>query len=111
MPVKAWHVATGGARECRVGTATIFRWLKQPPFRERIAQLRVELVDRAIGRLADMMAGAAADSLRNLLDAKSETVRLDGVKAVYELFVTVSNAADLKERIERPETDQLGRGR
>jgi hypothetical protein len=91
------------ARECRVGVTTIWVWKKQPPFRERLAELRQELVDCAVGRLADMMAGKAADALAKLLRAKSEGVRLDSVKAVYELFVNVTNAADLKARIEQLE--------
>jgi hypothetical protein len=94
------------ARECRVGECTIWAWLKQPPFRERVSELRRELTDRAIGRLADMMAGAAADTLLKLLEAKSDSVRLDSVKAVYDLFVNVTNAAELKARIEQLEANQ-----
>src|SRR5262245_24669273 len=96
------------SRECRVGTTTIDRWMEMPAFRERIADLRKELTDRAIGRLAEMMAGAAADTLAKLLDAASDSVRLDTVKAVYDLFVNVTNAAQLKARIEQLEAGQTG---
>jgi hypothetical protein len=85
--------------------------MTQPVFRERIAKLRRELIDRAIGRLSDMMAGAAADKLLRLLDAKSETVQLDTVKAVFEEYIQVSNAADLKTRIEQLEASQPRRPR
>jgi hypothetical protein len=101
----AGYPVARAARECRVGECTIWGWLKQPAFRERVSELRKELTDRAIGRLADMMAGAAADTLLKLLEAKSDSVRLDSVKAVYELFVNVTNAADLKDRLERLEAN------
>jgi hypothetical protein len=104
--IAAGRTVAAASRECRAGTTTIWRWLKQPAFRQRIEALRRELVDRAVGRLADMMAGTAADTLRKLLDAKSDSVRLDSVKAVYELFVNVTNAAELKARIEQLEANQ-----
>jgi hypothetical protein len=85
--------------------------MKQPAFRTHVTELRQQMVNRAIGRLADMMAGAAADTLLKLLDAESDNVRLDSVKAVYELFVNVSNAADLKARIEALESQQPRRPR
>jgi hypothetical protein len=94
------------ARECRVGTTTLYRWLKDPAFRARVAELRTELVDRAIGRLADLMGHRAADTLEMLLGAKCDTVKLDSVKAVFELFLQTTNAADLKARIEALESCQ-----
>jgi hypothetical protein len=96
-------------RECRVGINTVYKWKKLPAFNERVAELRRETVDRAIGRLSDMMAGAAADKLLKLLDAKSESLQLDAVKAVYELFINVTNAAELKARIEQLEANQRRR--
>src|SRR5262249_15135619 len=100
------RTVAAACRECRVSTGTIWVWMKQPAFRDRIAELRQQLTDRAIGRLADMMAGTAADTLRKLLEAKSDAIKLDSVKAVYELFVNVTNAADLKARIEQLEVNQ-----
>jgi hypothetical protein len=107
----AGRTKAAAARECRVGIATVHRWFKESAFRARIAELRTELVDRAIGRLADIMAGAAVDRLSSLLRAKSESLQLETVKAVYELFVNVTNAAELKARIEQLETNQPKRGR
>jgi hypothetical protein len=102
----AGRTKAAAARECHVGIATIHRWFRESPaFRKRIDELRTELVDRAVGRLADLMAGAAVDRLASLLGAESESLRLDAVKAVYELFVHVTNAADLKGRIEQLEAD------
>jgi hypothetical protein len=102
----AGYAVAKAARECSVGETTIWAWLKQPAFRERVAALRRELVDRAVGRLADLMANDAADALAKLLNAKSDSVRLASVRSVFELFVNVTNAAELKDRIEKIEAAQ-----
>lgn len=95
------------SRECKVGPTTIWRWLREEAaFSGRVSELRAELTDRAIGRLADLMATTAADALKGLLGAKSEAVRLEAVRSVYELFVNVTNAAELKSRIEQLEAGQ-----
>jgi hypothetical protein len=103
---------TRAARECRVGLVTIWTWLKQAAFRERLAELRRELVDGAIGRLADLMAGLALDALKRRLEAKDKAgkpaVTLDDIKATFELFLNTTNAADLKARIEELELLQRG---
>ena len=36
-----------------ISRSTIFEWLKDPEFRERVHDERHRLVDRALGRLAD----------------------------------------------------------
>ena len=94
-------------RECKVGATTVNRWLKDPAFQQRVSELRRQLTERAIGRLADMMAGEALDTLRKLLArSKSDTVKLDAVRTVFEKFLDVTNAAELKDRIERLEAMQ-----
>ncbi|VTT97979.1 hypothetical protein : Uncharacterized protein OS=Thermodesulfatator indicus (strain DSM 15286 / JCM 11887 / CIR29812) GN=Thein_1510 PE=4 SV=1 [Gemmataceae bacterium] len=98
------NTIAAASRACKVSQTIIHRWFKQPAFKARVAELRNELTNRAIGRLADMMAGSAADALASLLDSKSDTVRLDSVKAVYDLFINVTNAAELKNRIEQLES-------
>jgi hypothetical protein len=100
------RTVAAASRECHVSTATIWEWHKQQPFRDRVAELRQELTDRAIGRLADMMAGDALDTLRKLLGVKSDMVKLDSVKAVYELLTGLKNSADLQSRIEALEAGQ-----
>ena len=50
------------------------RWA-DPDFRRRVAELRADMVSRATGKMGDGMA-EAADVLRALLKAESESVRL-----------------------------------
>ena len=93
-------------RKLKVSPATIYRWRQLPEFNARVVELRNELVDGAIGRLANLMAGKAADALEKLLTAKRDDTRLASVKAVYDIFVGVTNAAELKSRIEELEAER-----
>lgn len=97
-----WTVKRSG-EECKVGKVTIFSWLKQPAFKERVSELRKELTDRAIGRLADLMAGTATTALEKLLtDAEGITpgVRLESVRTVFEMFLQTTSASEMKDRLE-----------
>jgi hypothetical protein len=94
------------ARDCRVHAGTIWEWMKQEGFKERVRELRQALTDSAIGRLSDLMAGAAADTLLKLFSAESDNVKLESVKAAFELYLHVQSAAELKSRIEALEASQ-----
>ena len=72
------------------------RWA-DPTFRQRVAELRGEMVGHALGRMADGM-GEAADVLRQLLGAESESVRLGACRAILELGVKLRESVDLEER-------------
>ena len=67
-------------------------------FRRRVAELRAAAVERATGKMGDGMA-EAADVLRKLLVANSETVRLGACRAVLELAVKLREAVDLEIRL------------
>ena len=56
-------LAAGTSKEDAAAVAgisrwTLFEWLKDPEFRERVHHERHRLVDRALGRLADASVGA-----------------------------------------------------
>jgi hypothetical protein len=67
-------------------------------FRQRVAELQREMVGRCLGRMADGMA-EAADTLRQLLKAESESVRLGAARALVELGVKIRDAVELSERV------------
>jgi HEAT repeat protein len=73
------------------------RW-GDPSFRQRVAELRTDMVQRSLGRLADGMS-EAADVLRQLLAAKSESVRLGASRSMLELGVKLREAVELEQRI------------
>jgi hypothetical protein len=100
-------------REFKVAVSTLWLWKKQPAFRQRIEELRHQLIDRSIGRLSELMAGKALDVLNKRLDKKDPdtgetSATLDDVKAAFELFVGIKNAADLQSRLEELERRAKG---
>jgi hypothetical protein len=72
------------------------RWA-DPDFRRRVAGLRGDLVQAAMGRMADGMS-AAADVLRQLLTAQSENVRLGAARSLLELGVKLRETVELEDR-------------
>jgi hypothetical protein len=89
------------SRDCKVGTATIWAWLKLPRFKGRLDELRRQLVDAAMGRLAELL-GKAGETYSKLLDS-AETparIKLDTANAVLDRFVGMSNFTELRAEIE-----------
>jgi hypothetical protein len=86
------------AREAKLGERTAWRRMSDPEFRRRLSQIRADVMDRATGRLADA-ASDAARTLRALLDAESETVRLGAARAILELGTKLRETGELEERL------------
>jgi hypothetical protein len=108
----ALALAAGGthaaaARKAGCGDRTIRTWQADPggAFARRVAQLRSEMSARACGRLADGMA-AGADTLRALLKARSEQVRLGAARALLELGVKLRESVELEERVRALEEER-----
>jgi hypothetical protein len=85
---------------------TLYTWQKDPAFCAKVDELRNELVDRAVGRLADLMAGKALDVLTARLDRTdaetgAPTAGLDDVKAAFDLFGGLRSNTELKEKLDR----------
>jgi hypothetical protein len=94
-------------RKDGVGETTVKRWLKDPVFVHRVTELRSEMTNRALGRLCDGMA-LAADALRKLLSAESESVRLGAARAVLELGTKLRESVELEQRVTALELDGPG---
>jgi HEAT repeat protein len=99
----ALAVASGQSLRDAAGAAGVSertaarRWA-DAAFRRRVSALRGDMVQRCVGRMADGMA-EAADVLRQLLKADSESVRLGAARSLLELGVKLREAAELAERI------------
>src|SRR5258706_8289069 len=94
----AWALATGASQTAaaeRVGvsTKTIYRQMGKPSFRRLVAQLREEVVSRALGRMADNMT-RAADVLVGLLDEKDPAVRLRAARSMVTLGVQLRESVE-----------------
>ena len=104
-------LAAGGtveaaAKAAGVSAATAHRRLNDPAFRHRVAETRDEMVSRAVARLS-ATSTLAADCLRELLEARSETVRLRSARAILELGAKLREQEDLAERVRALE-ERLG---
>jgi len=86
------------ARSAGIGERTATRRAADPAFCRRVAELRSEMVARAAGQLADGMAQAVA-TLRGLLRAESESVRLAAARSILEIGPRLRETAELEERL------------
>jgi hypothetical protein len=87
---------------------TAYRRLAKPAFRRRVAEVRAEMVARALGKRADGMSDAAS-TLRKLLKAKSESVRLSACRALLELGVKLRESVELEARLSELEAKEIAR--
>ena len=86
------------ADKAGIGRTTAYRRLADPAFRQRIQTLRGEMVGQALGRMAAGMSDAAG-TLRKLLKAKGESVRLGACRTMLELGVKLREAVEFEERL------------
>ena len=98
LALAAGQTLRAAAPAAGVSERTAARRWADPAFRRRVAELRGEMVHRALGRMADGMA-EAADVLRQLLAAKSESVRLGAARSLLELGVKLRESVELEERL------------
>src|SRR5688500_6143352 len=102
----AGATAEAAAKAAGVSESTVHRRLRESDFRQRVAEARDAMVSRAVARLSDT-ATLAADGLRELLRARSETVRLGAARATLELGSKLREQEDLVERVRALE-ERLG---
>jgi hypothetical protein len=86
------------AERAGLSERTAHRRLAEADFRRRVAELRAEMVARAMGRLVDGMT-EAADTLRKLLRAEGESVRPGAARTILELGNRLREAVELEERL------------
>ena len=98
LAVAAGQTLRNAAVAVGVSERTAARRWADPAFRRRVSQLRGEVVQRALARLADGMT-EAADVLRQLLAAESEAVRLGAARSLLELGVKLREPVELEERL------------
>jgi HEAT repeat protein len=81
-----------------IGERTAARRWADSAFRHRVTELRAEMVERTLGRMVDGMS-EAADVLRKLLAAQSESVRLGAARSLLELGVKLRETVELERRL------------
>ena len=102
LTLAAGRTVKDAAAAAGIAEKTAHRRLEDPRFCERVTRLRAEMIDRAAGVLADA-SSEAAQCLRQLLKAKSETVRLGAARALLELAFKSRELLDYEERLQQLE--------
>jgi hypothetical protein len=86
------------AAMANVSERTARRRMKEPEFRQRLNEARAEMVEQVIGRLSSGMT-KAVDTLKKLLRAKSEAVRLGAARSIVELGFTIRENVEFEQRL------------
>ena len=81
-----------------VSVRTAYRRLADPVFARRLAQARDELISNALGELVDCASEAVA-TLRALLSASDERVRLGAAKSTLEQLLRLRETLTLSQRL------------
>jgi hypothetical protein len=91
--------AEAAAQKAGVSLRTVRRRLAQPAFRQRLQQVRGDMVQRTAGALT----AAATEAVRTLLELQKPpnppAVRLAAARAVLDLGLKLREAAELEERL------------
>ena len=95
-----WH--RDAAAAAGVSERTVFRRVKDPAFRQQVAELRAVTTSEALGRLTGGMTGAS-DALNKLVSHRDPNVRHKAATKVIELALKVREQVELEERLARVE--------
>ena len=107
----AGRTVEAAAREAGVSVATAHRRLGTPAFRAQVDAARREAIARAVGVVSDG-ATAAGATLRLLLNADAESVRLGAARALLEYSIKGLEMMDIEARLEALEARLAeGKGR
>lgn len=98
VALAAGQTVRDAASLARVGERTAARRVADPEFRRQVIELRADMVQRALGKLADA-ATEAVDTLRGLLAGQSGSVKLGAARSILELGCKLKEAVELELRI------------
>ncbi len=98
LAVASGQTLRDAAALAHVGERTAARRWADAAFRRRVDELRRAMLQRALGFLADGMAEAAG-VLRQLLAAKSESVRLGAARSLLELTPKLWETVEVEARL------------
>jgi hypothetical protein len=86
------------ANAAGLSARTAYRRLADPAFTRRLAQARDELISSALGELVECASEAVA-TLRALLSASDERVRLGAAKSTLEQLLRLRETLTLSQRL------------
>jgi uncharacterized membrane-anchored protein YjiN (DUF445 family) len=102
-------LASGGtqadaARASGLASRTISRRMQDPAFRRAVREARASLLERALGKAADV-AVEAVEELRRLLRDESPSIRLGAARAILEHSTRLRESVEFAERLDTLERD------
>jgi hypothetical protein len=87
------------AQKVGLSLATVYRRLQEAGFKQRLQELRADMVQRTAG----MLTAAAGEAVKTLLALQKDTtpaaVRLGAARAILEIGLKVRDATELEERL------------
>lgn len=100
--------AEQAALDAGCSARTVRRWREDHAFRQQVNERRTELLDAALGQLAEA-APEAVQTLRKALSAPANQARATGARvaaarAILSMLIPLKEALDLDERIAALET-------
>ena len=90
------------AKEAGIERGTIYRWLKDPAFKQRLEEARQEVFEDGLNRLKTAT-DKAAQKMIELLDSKDPTARRLAAKDILTFAFRSFETRELEARIERIE--------
>jgi transposase-like protein len=97
------------AAKIGVSRSTILRRWRDPALKRRVAELRGEITDQAIGRLVDTLCEAVLTLRRLMVEADTDSVKLKAATALIENGLKAAAIAQLEQRITELETAMKAR--
>ncbi len=107
------HLASGMqvrtiAAKTNVSEHTIWRWLQDEDFRQKLDELQSQALEGVAAALAAASTEAVA-TLRALLSSKVPMARLGSARAILEMLIKLREIAGLEERLRALEDGLPGR--
>ena len=87
------------AKACKVGEATLFRWLQIPSFHERYTAARREVLQAALTMLQSVARAAVATLARNLKCGVPST-EVAAARAILDTAIRAHELEEMTQRVE-----------
>jgi hypothetical protein len=104
LALAAGMTASAAAEQQQVSLRTVRRRLANPAFRRLVARLRGQMLDAALGRMADNMT-RAADKVANLIDSDDEALGLRAARTLMSLGLRLRDSVELADRVQELERE------
>ena len=99
-----------GRKRAKVSKATLYKWLKDPRFKEELRRRRNEVARDALDRLKGLV-GKAIDKLAELIDSEKPYIQKAVAEKIIDYTLRSIEIEELEERLERIEEIVLNRQR